>query len=123
THLFKVGAIGIISLLSFLCLLFIFIILCFIIIGIPLLFILVIAYFITYIFGRTVMFYFIGTKVADRLKWKNISPAFFIVIGVVIYGILKFVPYVGPILLIIMNICEIGIGIGFFFRKKLKFEA
>lgn len=122
-HLLKTGAIGIISLFTFVCLLFIFIILSFVIIGIPLLLLLVLAYFVIYIFGRTVMFYFIGAQLAKRVKkLENITPALFIVIGTLFYALLKFLPVVGPVLLIIMNICEVGIGVGFFFRKKLKLE-
>jgi cytoskeletal protein CcmA (bactofilin family) len=122
-HLLKIATTGIISLFTFVFLLFLCVILSFVIIGIPLLFVLVIAYFITYIFGRTVMFYFIGIKLAHRLKLKNITPALFIVIGVILYAALKFLPFVGPTVLIILNVCEVGIGIGFFFRKKLKLES
>jgi hypothetical protein len=121
-HILKISATGIISLFTFVFLLFVFIILCFVIIGIPLLFILVIAYFITYIFGRTVMFYFIGIKLSRRLKLKNITPALFILIGAALYAALKFLPFAGPIILIVMNVCEIGIGVGYFFRKRLKLE-
>lgn len=122
-HLLKTGAIGIISLFTFICLLFIFIILSFVIVGIPLLFLLVLAYFVVYIFGRAVMFYFIGAQLANRVKkMENITPALFIVIGALFYALLKFLPFVGPVLLILMNICEVGIGVGFFFRKKLKLE-
>lgn len=122
THLLKIGSIGIISLFTFICLMFLFLVLSLIIIGIPLLFVLVLAYFWAYIFGRTVMFYFIGITLAKQFKLKKITPALFILIGVLVYAILKFVPFVGPIVLILMNICEVGIGVGFFFRKKLKLE-
>jgi hypothetical protein len=122
-HLLKTGAIGIITLFTFICLLFVFIILCFVIVGFPLLFALVLAYFAAYIFGRTVMFYYIGHRLANRFeRLKNITPALFVVIGALFYTLLKFLPVVGPVLLIIMNIFEVGIGAGFFFRKKLKLE-
>jgi hypothetical protein len=123
TNRLKIGSIGFLSLFSFIFLAFIAIILSFVIIGIPLLIILVLLYFVTYVFGRTVMFYFIGIKLAHLVKMKNIAPAFFILVGVIFYALLKFLPLVGPILLIILNIFELGIGVSFFLRKKLKFET
>ena len=122
-HMLKLGAVGILSLVTFIFSFFIFIILCFVIIGIPLLFLLVLLYFVSFIFGRTVMFYFIGIKLSQRLNIKNVTPAVFIMIGAIIYAALKFLPVVGPVLLILMNIFEIGIGVSFFFRKKFKLDS
>lgn len=122
-HIFRLGAIGVLSLVTFIFSLFVFIILSFVLIGIPLLFILILLYFVTFIFGRTVMFYFIGIKLSNRLNLKHITPAVFIMIGAIIYAALKFLPFVGSALLIILNIFEIGIGVSFFFRKKLKLTA
>jgi len=120
SHVARIGIIGILSIFIFIFLFFIFVILSFVIIGIPFLLLLVIFYFFVYIFGRTVIFYFIGTKISALLKLKKITPALFIVIGAVVYSILKFIPFVGPIILIIMNIFEVGISLSFLFRKKLR---
>jgi hypothetical protein len=68
------------------------------------------------------MFYFIGIKLTHLLKLKNIAPAFFILAGVIIYALLKFLPFLGPVFLIVLNIFEFGIGVGYFLRKKLKFQ-
>jgi hypothetical protein len=57
------------------------------------------------------------------LKLKNVPPALFIVLGVAVYSILKFIPFVGPLILILMNLFEVGISVAFFFRKKLKLQA
>lgn len=122
-HRLKIGTVGLLSLFSFIFLAFIAIILSFVIIGIPLFIILVLLYFITYVFGRTVMFYYIGIKLAHVAKLKNIAPAFFILVGVIFYALLKFLPLVGPVLLIVLNIFELGIGVSFFLRKRLKFET
>ena len=121
-HRLKIGVVGFLSLFSFIILLFIFIILSFVFIGIPFLIILILLYFITFIFGRTVMFYYIGIKLSHLLKFKNITPAIFIMIGIIFYALLKFLPVLGPILLIVLNIFELGIGVSYFLRKKLKFE-
>jgi hypothetical protein len=120
TNILKVGALGISSFLTFIFLLIAFFIMSLIIIGIPLLLFLVLLFFVIYIFGRTVIFYFIGIKLSKLLKLKNVPPALFIVLGVVVYSILKFIPFVGPLILILMNLFEVGISVTFFFRKKLK---
>lgn len=120
TNILKVGALGVLSFLTFIFLLIAFFIMSLIIIGIPLLLLLVLLYFVIYIFGRTVIFYFIGIKLSKLLKLKNAPPALFIVLGVVVYSILKFIPFVGPLILILMNLFEVGISIAFFLRKKLK---
>ena len=122
-HGLKIGAVGFLSLFSFIFLVFISIILSFIVIGIPIFIFLVILYFVTYVFGRTVIFYYIGIKLSHLVKMKNIAPALFILVGVIFYALLKLLPYVGPLLLIILNIFELGIGVSYFLRKKLKFVS
>jgi hypothetical protein len=122
-NLLKTGTIGILSLISFLFLLLMFVVLSFFIIGIPLFFLLLFAYFIVYIFGRTVIFYFVGIKLSGLLKLKRVTPAFFIVFGALFYVLLKFLPYVGPVALFILNLFELGIGIVFIFKKKLRLEV
>jgi hypothetical protein len=119
THRLKIGLVGLLGLFAFIFLLFISILLCFVIIGIPMIIVLIIFYLVIYVFGRTVIFYFIGDKISNYLKVKKIAPVFFILIGVIVYALLKFIPYVGPIIVILLNIFEMGIGVGYFFRKKL----
>ena len=67
------------------------------------------------------IFYFIGIKLVHLTKLKIIPPVSFILAGVIIYALLKFLPILGPVLLAILNIFEFGIGIGYLFRKKLGF--
>ncbi|MDQ1350183.1 MAG: hypothetical protein QG657_484, partial [Acidobacteriota bacterium] len=62
SHGLKIGVIGLLALFCFIFLLFISIILSFVIIGIPLFIALILFCFVTYVFGRTVMFYFLGIK-------------------------------------------------------------
>lgn len=121
-HRLKIGTVGLLSLFSFIFLVFISIILSFIVIGIPIFILLVLLYLVTYVFGRTVMFYYIGIKLAHLVKLKNIAPALFILVGVIFYALLKMLPFVGPILLIVLNIFELGIGVSYFLRKRLKLE-
>lgn len=119
SHLLKIGVIGLLALFCFIFLLFISIILSFVIIGIPLFIALILFCFITYVFGRTVMFYFLGIKLTHLVKLKTLPPAIFLLVGVILYALLKFLPILGPVLLVVLNIFEFGIGIGYFFRKRL----
>ncbi len=123
THPVRVGFLGILSLFCLIFLIFIFILLSFILIGIPLLFISILAYSIIYIFGRTIIFYYVGDKITNGLGLRNTAPSLFILIGVILYGLLTFLPVVGPIVLILLNIFELGIGAGFILRKKLRFAG
>jgi hypothetical protein len=122
-HIVKTGVIGILSLLTFLFLLFMFIIMSFVIIGLPLLVALLILYFIVCVFGRTVMFYFIGIKFSQRFNLKRIAPALFIVMGVIFIALVRFIPVLGPILLLILPIFDAGIAVSFLLRRKLRLEV
>jgi len=118
-NMLRIGITGILSILAFILLFLVFIILSFVIIGIPLLFILILFYFALIMFGRTVLLYFIGIKILKTVNIKNVTSALFIFVGISFYLMLKFLPVFGPILLIIFNIFEIGIGMSFLFRKKI----
>jgi hypothetical protein len=113
----RYGAFGLLTLLIFFLLLLIFIILSLVLIGIPLLLALIAVYFLILIFGRTVVFYFIGSKIAQVLKFKG-NTIFFVILGTVVYALLKFIPWFGVPLLIIMDILAIGIGVGFFLQRR-----
>ena len=121
-NLKKVALTGLISIVAFIILLSVFLVLCFFIVGIPLLIFLLIFFFIVYIFGRTVIFYYIGEKLSRLFKFKLTPSVVFMVIGAFVYVLLKFLPFVGTILLLILNVFEWGIGVVFFLRKKFKLE-
>ena len=122
-NVLKIGMIGLLTLFTFIILLILFIMLTFLIIGIPLLLALIMSYFFILIFGRTVMFLYIGTKISKIFKSTGISPSILLLIGVVFYTLLKFLPYAGTLLLTIMNIIEIGIGIGYILKKRVAFKS
>lgn len=113
----RYGAFGLLTLFIFILLLLIFIILSLVLIGIPLLLALIALYFLVLIFGRTVVFYFIGSKIASVLKFKG-NAIFFMILGTVIYALLKFIPWFGVPLSIIMDIFAFGIGVGYFLKKR-----
>lgn len=113
----RYGAFGLLTLFIFILLLLIFIILSLVLIGIPLLLALIALYFLVLIFGRTVVFYFIGSKIASVLKFKG-NAIFFMILGTVIYALLKFIPWFGVPLSIIMDIFAFGIGSGFWLKRR-----
>ncbi len=108
---------GLAALLTFLLLLLAFLLLSFVLIGIPLLIVLMAAYFLVLIFGRAAVFYFLGERAGAVLRLRA-NPAFFIVLGVALYTLLKFIPVAGGILLVILDLFAIGVGVGYFIRRK-----
>jgi hypothetical protein len=113
----RYGAVGLLTQLIFILLLLIFIILSLVLIGIPLLLALLILYFLVLIFGRTVLFYLIGSRIASVLKLKG-NAIFFIILGTAIYALFKIIPWFGVPLLICMDFFAIGIGGGFWLKRK-----
>ena len=113
----RFGALGLLSLLVFILLLLISVILSLVLIGIPLLLALLAFYFLVLIFGRAVVFYFVGSSISSVLKIKG-NSIFFIIIGTLVYALLKFIPWFGAPLLILMDIFAIGIGVGFFLKRR-----
>jgi len=108
---------GALTVLVFLLLLLAFLLLSFVLIGIPLLIVLMAAYFLLLIFGRAVVFHFIGERACAALKLRA-NPAFFIVLGVAIYALLKFIPIAGGLLLVIWDLFAVGVGVEFILRKR-----
>jgi hypothetical protein len=108
---------GLVTLLAFALLLLSFLLMSFVLIGIPLLILLIAAYFLLLIFGRAVVFYFIGARIAAAMKLKA-SASLFIVLGIAVYALLKFLPFPGALLLIVMDIFAFGIAVGYFMRRR-----
>jgi cellulose synthase/poly-beta-1,6-N-acetylglucosamine synthase-like glycosyltransferase len=113
----RYGAIGLLALPVFILALIIFIVLCLVLIGIPLLFALMALYFLALVFGRTVVFYFIGSRLASFFKLKG-NAIRFVMSGTVVYALLKILPWFGAPLLIVMDIFAIGISVGYFLKYK-----
>jgi len=119
----RIGSLGILSVLSFVILFLISVVLSFMYIGIPILMILLILLICILIFGRTVMYYSIGQKIISKFNLSVFSPAAYILTGVGVYLILNYIPVAGFIILKVLTIFEIGIGVGFIFRKKLNLKS
>lgn len=119
---FKIGLTGLVAIFTFIFLLLICIMLSFVIVGLPMLIILILLYFGVFVFGRTVLFYFLGQRIAGALNVKKVTPAVFILLGVMIYALVKFLPVVGPMLVLLLNVLEIGVGVTYLLRKRLSLK-
>jgi len=108
---------GLAALLLFLVLLLAFLLLSFLLIGIPLLIVLLAAYFLGLIFGRAAVFHFVGER-ACRFLRISAGPAFFIVLGAAVYTACKFTPYAGGVVLAVMDLLAVGVAAGFFLRRR-----
>ena len=122
-NILRIGSLGILSLIVFALLFLISVILSFFYIGIPILMILMILIIGLFVFGRTVVYYSIGRRLISKFNLSIFSPAVFILIGVLIYFILDYIPVAGFIILKIFALFEIGIAVGFILKKSLKLKS
>jgi len=119
----RIGSLGILSVLGFAFMILISIILSFIYIGIPILLILMLILICLFVFGRTILYYAIGQWLINKFSLSIFSPAISILTGVIVYGILNFIPIAGFIILKIFAFFELGIAVGFLFRRKLNLKS
>lgn len=108
---------GLAAELAFALLLLSFLLMSLVLIGIPLLFLLLAAYFLLLIFGRTTVLYFAGSRLAAALKLKG-GGALFVILGIALYALFKFLPFPFGLLLVVMDFFAIGIGVSFFLRRR-----
>lgn len=116
----RMGLIGTGTLFAFICMAFISLLLSFLIIGIPLLFLLVLAWFAVLILGRTVIMYAVGSRLIRRLGYSGSSAAFALLAGTLLFGLLKFIPVAGTVALILINLFEIGVGSSYLVRRFIR---
>ncbi len=122
-NVLRIVSLGILSFLTFIILFLLSIILSFIYIGIPLLLIILLFFIFLFIFGRTIIYYSIGQWLIHKFNLSIFSPAIFILIGVVTYGILSFIPIAGFVILKVFALFELGISVGYLLRKKLNLKS
>lgn len=114
----RMGVAGILALLTFAALALVSLILSFLLIGIPMLFLLIVAYFIVVVFGRTVFLYFLGGRVMKILGRTTSSATLLLLTGAMIFAVLNFIPVFGTLVLFLFNLIEIGIGTVFLLRTR-----
>lgn len=119
----KTGLIGFIAIVISIVFFIMFTILSFIFIGIPLLILQLIFVIVMIVFGRIVMYYYIGKFFANFIKIHVYSPGIFILLGTFFYLLLYFIPVIGNIIVKILVIFEFGISIGYILRDRLKLKS
>jgi hypothetical protein len=98
-------------------LLLFFTLLSLIMIGIPFLLILLILGSLLLLVSRTVMLYLMGSRIASLLHRSN--PILFIILGAVVYGIIKFIPFLGTPILLLIDLVGSGLVLSYLlFLKK-----
>ena len=116
----RMGISGITALLAFLAATMLSLFLSFLIIGIPLLFILILAWFAVLVLGRTVVFYAIGRRLTHRLGYTGSSVPLALLTGTFVFAIFKYIPVAGPLVLLLLNLVEIGTGTVYLMRRLRK---
>jgi cytoskeletal protein CcmA (bactofilin family) len=88
--------------------------LCLLLIGIPLLFFFVIFGITIQIFGRVVLFYFLGESLTKAFGKSKISPLVAVILGLVLVTLIRFIPIIG----FLFSFCLSIIGWGVVIRTK-----
>jgi hypothetical protein len=88
--------------------------LCFLLIGIPLLFFFVILGIAIQIFGRVILFYFLGESLIKAFGKSKISPLAAVIFGLVLVTLVRFIPIIG----FVFSFCLSIIGWGVVIRTK-----
>lgn len=122
-NVLRIGSLGILSILVFVILFLLSVILSFVYIGIPILMILLVLLICLLVFGRAVIYYSIGQKIINKFNISVFSPAIFILLGVVVYFILNYIPVAGFVILKVLAVFELGISVGFLLRRKLNLKS
>jgi len=88
--------------------------LCFFLIGIPLLFFFVILGIAIQIFGRVILFYFLGESLIKAFGKSKISPLLTVIFGLALVTLIRFIPIIG----FLFSFCLSIIGWGVVIRTK-----
>lgn len=105
---------GFLSLVIFTGLVIISILLCFVLIGIPLLLGLIMLGIVIKILGRVILFYFFGESLSRALGGQKTSPLLATVLGLVLVSIVSLIPFFG----FLFSFCLSVIGWGVVVRTK-----
>lgn len=114
TSFWPVFGTGILSIIIFTGLIIFSVFLCFILIGIPILLALIVIGIIIKIFGRVVIFYFLGDWIFKAFGGKQASGLLAVLLGLLLFGLVGFIPLVGSLFSFVLSI----IGWGVVLRTK-----
>lgn len=110
----SIFGIGLLSIIIFTGLIIFAALLCFILIGIPILLSLIIIGIGIKIFGRVILFYFFGESLARGFGRSKTSPILAVILGLVLVSIIGFIPVLGTL----FSFCLSIIGWGVVIRTK-----
>jgi cytoskeletal protein CcmA (bactofilin family) len=103
--------IGILSIIIYIGAVIFSALLCFLLIGIPILFFLIIVGVVIQIFGRVVLFYFLGESLIRGFGKQKISPIAAVILGLVLATVIRFIPVIGSLFSLFLSIVGWGIVI------------
>ena len=106
-----VFGIGLLTIVIFTGLLIFSVFLSFILVGIPILLALIFIAIIIKIFGRVTLFYFFGESISRGFGSKRASPLLSVVIGLILVGIIGFIPILGSLFSFVLSIIGWGVTI------------
>jgi hypothetical protein len=106
-----VFGIGLLAIIIFTGLLIFSVFLSFILIGIPILLALIFIAIIIKIFGRVTLFYFFGESISRGFGSKSPSPLLSVIIGLILVGIIGFIPILGSLFAFVLSILGWGVTI------------
>lgn len=111
TSFWPIFGTGILSIIIFTGLIIFSVFLCFILIGIPILLALAAIGIVIKIFGRVVIFYFLGDWIFKAFGGKQASGLLAVILGLLLFGLLGFIPVIGSLLSFVLSIIGWGVVI------------
>jgi len=103
--------IGLAAHFLFACAIGVAVILCFVLIGIPIVIGLAIGGFLVKVFGRVAVFFLIGESLAHGLGRAKPTPVGAALLGALMVGLIGFVPFLGFLAIVILNVLGWGTAI------------
>lgn len=111
TSFWPIFGTGILSIVIFTGLIIFSVFLCFILIGIPILLALIAVGIVIKIFGRVVIFYFLGDWIFKVFGGKQTSGLLAVLLGLLLFGLIGFIPILGSLFSFILSIIGWGVVI------------
>jgi hypothetical protein len=111
TSFWPIFGTGILSIIIFTGLIIFSVFLSFILIGIPILLALVAVGVVIKIFGRVVMFYFLGDWIFKAFGGKQASGLLAVILGLLLFGLIGFIPIIGSLFSFVLSIIGWGVVI------------
>lgn len=110
-NIWKGLLIGLFSLLIIIVFLAFFGFLSLFLIGIPFLILVLIILFLTLLFGRTIVFHWMGSNLLEVFKRTEFSNTIAVISGFVVFFIIAFIPFLSVLMRIFVDLCGIGIAV------------